>query len=453
MAKKSLLILLFSLVFLSMSCLNLPTATPDQSLIETAVANTLNAQGGPGPVNTSAAGTSTGPADTPITPAASETAANPTASCQPLHPGAQILPLPAGVAAGLEQTLRLVDFQGNVLSTRALTGMTLMDSSFAHLAGNLAQGADALPVVYFTFQNNGSLKLNANNSVSDLASIPNLTFLIGVEGSSFLAYVTIDMMNEWTNRIYVGDLAAISGASASYTWVPSQDGHNGNAIRPLAIHTSSGAPDGLWFTYTMEGIGDINFPPYRGLFFFRFSTNQPEEFLPVTSVLGGISPDQTTIAYAPAAEGTTPELQNGFRVRNLITCQETNISFNPASNLGGGFVVFSPDNQLVAWVEANGPNNMEADFRLRVTRTDGTSMFDAPMENLGGFLGGEAPNWIRTVGWAANHLLMMDLYLNILHHSVLVIWAPDRDQPLDPVLGANQSAPISDGSFMGFIYP
>jgi hypothetical protein len=47
----------------------------------------------------------------------------------------------------------------------------------------------------------------------------------------------------------------------------------------------------------------------------------------------------------------------------------------------------------------------------------------------------------------------MEMTLEAIHHPVLVVWAPDPSQPLDPDLGANQSAPIANGNFIGFVYP
>ncbi|MDP2974985.1 MAG: hypothetical protein Q8N45_02105, partial [Anaerolineales bacterium] len=70
-----------------------------------------------------------------------------------------------------------------------------------------------------------------------------------------------------------------------------------------------------------------------------------------------------------------------------------------------------------------------------------------------GFLGGEVASFPKPVGWVSNHLLLLEIYSNALNRSILVIWAPDPAQPLDPVLGANQSAPIADGTFLGFVYP
>jgi hypothetical protein len=203
----------------------------------------------------------------------------------------------------------------------------------------------------------------------------------------------------------------------------------------------------------MEGIGNINFPPYNGLYYLDLATNLPTEFLPPSDALGGISPDQTVIALGPGQGGAPGVIFNGFYVKDLLTCGQTYIAFNPASNLGGGYMVFSPDNRMVAWTEASGPSNMEASFRLRVARTDGTSLVDSPVASLSGLLGGEAFTFLHPVGWIANHLLVLEIYSPALNQNVLVVWAPDPAQPLDPVLGANQSAVIGTGSFLGFLYP
>jgi hypothetical protein len=371
----------------------------------------------------------------------------------PAHPGAQTLPLPVGVAAGLSENITFHNLQGGLLATRPVAGMTWMASDQAHLAGNLGMGAEALPVVYHSLQNNGRLKKNINNIITEIGPASNFNFLIGAEGNPFLAYTTIDWANNYTNQIFAGNLAELPPPQPRYSWTPTQQAQYGNAIRPLAIHLTNGQANGIWFTYTMVGIGDINFPPYNGLSYLNLSNNQPIEFVPPTATLGGISPDQSLIAYAPGQGGTPGEILNSFTIRNLLTCQETNIALNPGSNLGGGFMVFSPDNQFIAWTEASGPSNMEATFRLRVARTNGSSVFDAPIANLTSFLGGEVPTWITPMGWIANHLLVMEVHIAAVQNPVLVVWAPDPAQLLDPTLGANQSAPIADGNFIGFLYP
>jgi len=447
--KKKTAIAGFMILWLAgLACVISTPSIPSGDVVASAVAATLTAQNQPG---TQEAPPTRSPTQAgPLTPTASATTSP---SCLPVHPGADVLALPAGIGAGLDEVITLKNTQGNTLSTRPVTGMTFMRSEQAHLAGNLSMGAGGLPIAYYTLQNGGVLRANNNNILSDLAPAPNLAFLAGAEGSPFLVYVTLDVMNQWTNRLYAGNLADVSGLQPSLTWTPPQDGNFGNAILPLAVHTEAAQADGIWYSYTMVGIGDVIYPPVNGLYYLNLASNQSTKFLATNNAMGGFSPDQTLAAYGPGQGGKPGLIRNGFTVRNLVSCQETYLAFNPASNLGGGWMVFSPDNQFVAWTEASGPGNMEAAFRLRVARTDGTSLFDAPIINLTSFLGGEQPTGLRPVGWIANHLLVMEISLEAIHHSVLVVWAPDPSQPIDPALGANQSFPIADGSFIGFIYP
>jgi hypothetical protein len=432
------------------------TATPAASmddLIGSAVAATMtaNGQGAGTPVVQNGQPT----AEISPTPTAEHTNTAPTAepACLPVHPGPQTLALPAGVAAGLDEIITFKDVGDHTLGIRPVTGMTFMQQGFAHPAGNLAMGANALPIVYFGLEGGGTLKSNAGNVLNDLRPAANLTSLTGAEGRPFVVFVTVDMMAGSINRVYAGGLAEIGSLAPVLTWTPDPAAHIGNAIHPLAVRFAGGAAQGFWYTYTMEGIGNINFPPYNGLYFFDLASSTSTEFLPPTDALGGLSPDQTRIAYGAGQGGTPGVLAGGLTVRNLVTCQETYIPFNAASNLGGGWMSFSPDNQLVAWTEASGPSNMEAAFRMRIAHTDGASLFDAPIASLTGLLGGEAPNSLRPAGWIAGHLLIVEAYLDVIHRSVVIVWAPLPGQPLDPVLGAHQSIPIADGSFLGFVYP
>ena len=438
MKKRFALITSLCVIAISLACLTptaAPPATPNPDEIATIVSATLTAQA-------------------PLPPGATEPPPTvpPPPACLPLHPGAQSLSLPGAIAAGNAETITFYNFQGGAIALRPATGITWMSENQVHLAGNLSQGVNNFPIVYYSLQNGGTLKSNVNNVITDLASAPNLMAIKGTEGNPYLSFATIDMISGSVNQVYAGSLAELPAMQPRMTWKPPQQGGPGNAIQPLAIRYEAGQAQGLWFTYTMYGIGNINFPPYRGLSYLDLGNNQATEFIAPTLALGGMSPDQTLVASATGGGGS-PWITNGFSIRNLVTCQEIAISLNPASNLGAGYMVFSPDNQFVAWMEASGPSNMEAGFRLRVARTDGTSVFDAPAANLSGFLGGEAVSFPRPVGWASNHLLLLEIYSETLNHSVLVIWAPDPAQPLDPALGANQSVPIADGTFVGFVYP
>jgi hypothetical protein len=383
---------------------------------------------------------------------ATTAADTPLPACLPAHPGPQALHLPAALAAGANQTVTIKNLNAETLSTRSTLGFTFMESDQAHLAGNLALGAANIPIVYFMLADGGRLRTNTNDLLIDKWPTPNLIAIAGAEGRSAFAYVTLDMINQSTNRLYVAGVDDLAAPAPRLTWSPAPGGHTGNAIQPLAIRYGL-APEGIWFTYTMYGIGDLLYPPFKGLTYFNLATNQTVEFLSADNVLGGISPDQTMIAYRARPGGSLGPLENGFTIRNLLTCAETHIPFDATSNLGGGWMEFSPDNRFVAWTEAGGPDNMTATFRMRVARTDGTGLFDAPVTNMTSLLGGEAPNGLRPVGWMANHLLVLEAYLEVTHGFVQVVWAPDPAQPLDPVLGANQSVPLADGRFIGFVYP
>jgi hypothetical protein len=442
MNKRALFAFFLCFSVAGLSCVVTAPATPGGDPVGSAVAATQTGQTGGTDTQAPPAPTS----ETPVLPATPEPA------CQPVHPGPQVLPLPAGLAAEWNQVTSLKDLQGNVLSARTTADMTFPRSDMVHLAGSLSLGAANLPIVYYTLDSGGYLRSNSAGLASDVAPAADLISLTGAEGQSFLAYVTLDMMNQSTNRMYAGEPADLQGAQPVLTWIPPQNGSFGNALHPLAVHTS-GSGNGIWYTYTLHGIGDIHFPPYNGLHYLDLASLQSTEFLDSSNALGGMSPDQTMVAYGAGQGGTPGFIQGGVTLRNLVSCQETYIPFNPASNLGGGWMVFSPDNQFIAWTEAGGPNNMAATFRLRVARTDGTSMVDSPIINMASLFGGEAPDNLRPVGWIADHILVLESYLHVVERYVLAAWAPDPAQPIDPILGANQSFPIADGAFLGFIYP
>ncbi len=108
---------------------------------------------------------------------------------------------------------------------------------------------------------------------------------------------------------------------------------------------------------------------------------------------------------------------------------------------------------MVAWLEASGTSPMEANYRLRVAKIDGTLIVDSPISNLTGLVGGETPSWMVIGGWGANHILVLEMHLQGYSAPLIVMWAPDPNQPLAPVLGANQSVPNGEGRFLGFVYP
>lgn len=435
-----------------------PTATIDQHAIETMVAATMAvaevtsqesaAQDTEAEAEAESEPEATKPAPTDIPTIA--------AVCTPQHPGAQSLPQPTGFGSSINTlAIQFFDSNGNVIGNKQTAGMTWLDPNQIHIGGSLSQGLESISLVYYSLENGGILKRSENGIANQLALAPNLVTLTGAEGGSDITYSTNDSdqaAGGWVSYLYAGDLEAINGAVPMVT----HSEGNGFVIYPLAVGIESGIAHGVWYTLSLWGIGNINFSPFNGLYYYNFYEGQVIEFLPSTERLAGFSPDQTLVAYVPGAGGEAEQPGgpgNFFTLRNLITCQEFAIPFNLNTNLGAGFVTFSPDNQYLAWLEASGPNNMEAQMRLRIAKTNGDILRDAQYQELSNLAGGETPTYIKPVGWLTNHLLLLEIGVPAQIAPLIVVWAPDSVQPLNPALGANQSALLAEGVFAGFLYP
>jgi hypothetical protein len=375
------------------------------------------------------------------------------ATCTPAHPGAQTIPLPAGFGASINSlAITFSDIQGNPLGSKQTPNMTFLEPSTIHFAGSLSQGISALPLVYHSYENGGELRMSANDTTTPIVSTPNLIALNGGEGRATLVYSLNDSAQDgdgWVSSLYAGELSALANAQPVHT----RSEGDGLVLYPLRAHIEAGSLQGVWYTLSMWGIGNIIFPPFNGLFYLDLAQNQVTPFLGPENRLLGFSPDQTTAAYAVIQGGQPGGISVGFNLKDLTDCQETFIAFNPSTNLGAGFLTIAPDNQTLAWLEAIGPDNTAAQMRLRVARAGGEVLVDSQNANLGGLAGGELPVFVRPTGWLAEHLLLLEVGVPSLQAPILVVWAPDPGRPLDPALGANQSAPLAEGVFAGFVYP
>jgi hypothetical protein len=276
--------------------------------------------------------------------------------------------------------------------------------------------------------------------------------MAGLDGGNFIAFSTSGTSTSggWSSALYAGDYHHAGNNPPLVT----RDEGDGYVLFPLAIQAYQGQAEGIWYTESMWGIGNINFAPWRGLFYLDLQTNVVTEFLATDKIIAGLSPDNSWVAFADNPSGNNPgQAQNLINLKNLITCQESVLQFNPATNLSGGWVKFSLNNQYVAWVETSGPNPMEATTRIRIAHIDGTILVDALPNTLGSLIGGEIPTRVRPFQWSDDHILAVEVGKDGIPDAFFVIWAPDPALPIDPVLGANQSVFIGSGIGMGFIYP
>jgi hypothetical protein len=378
----------------------------------------------------------------------------PPPACQPLHPGAQMLDLPFGLgltSGGDPDVVNFYDIMGASLGTKNLAEFAWPDVNQVHFAGGNTAGFPNLPIVYHSMFVGGEvLRLNVNNAISDLGSAPQLVTITGAEAQPYIAYtLNTTGTSGWISYLY----ASIYSGVGTTAPMMARDEGDGYVIWPLAVHFSGGAAQGIWYTESLYGIGNINFQPFKGLYYFNLSDSSVTPYLPADSTVAGFSPDQTWVAYTPGVGDSPGQAQGAITLKNLITCQEVTLPFDQPTNLGG-WLEFSPDNQYVAWLETFGPSPMQATFRVRAAMIDGTSLVNAELSTLTGLLGGVAPEYVLPpMKWVDNHVLGLSLRPTGGSDSVFVIWAPDPAQLLNPVLGANQSAPIGDGKLIGLLYP
>jgi hypothetical protein len=439
---KKITLIVIGLLILTLACSFNPNneGLSSEDLVATSSSATLTAM----------AGEQAAPVDTPI-PQATEP---PVVSCQPTHPGAQVLSLPFGVAiaeSANPDVVTFYDIQTNLIGTKNLTDFTWTDFGELHIAAGNTAGFPNLPIVYHSLIVGGEkLRLNVNNSISNLADVPQMVVVTGAEAQPFIAYtLNTSGASGWISYMYATNYSSAGATPA----LMARDEGDGYVIYPLAVKFSGGTAQGIWYTASMYGIGNINFQPFRGLYYLNLSDSTVTPFLATDATVAGLSPDQSWVAYAPGIGDSPGQAKGSITLKNLITCQEVVLPFDQATNLGG-WVEFSPDNQYVSWLETFGPNPMQSQFRVRVAKIDGTGLINAELSTLSGLLGGVVPSYVMPpMKWVDNHVLGISLRPTTGPDSIFVIWAPDPANPLNPVLGANQSVSVGNGELIGLLYP
>jgi hypothetical protein len=264
-----------------------------------------------------------------------------------------------------------------------------------------------------------------------------LVAMAGAAGESFIAYSNYDSVPAgWISYLYAVDLGDFPGVAPLMI----RDQGDGYVYFPLAIRSVNGQAEGVWYTLSMYGIGNIIFPPYRGLYYLDLQTLQVTEYLGFDFQFASLSPDQSWLSYRSGPS----DPQNGIYLRDMLTCQETFIPTDPSSVLGAGYMVFSPDNSKVAWIEASGDVMGDIDLLVRVAATDGTIIAQSPMANLFGLAGGEELTWILPVGWVDNNQVLYEMALQDWSQKVITRAEANFHNPIPVVLGSE---------FMGFYYP
>ncbi len=431
--KRTLFFAFAALLLVSLACVNTPTPAPqDPAQVETMVAQTL------------AALTPVAAPETPVPPTAAPT-------CQPPHPGLESVIWPAGFGVGNGDTgdLKIYDTRGNLLSSHNLPGLTpYAEVHFSSLAAGPS-------VTYYTFDAGGQLRVYRQQQMNTLLNNGDLVWVKGANGTEALVYVVVESnpsVTGWQSSLYTANAQTLSVSSTAALF---RDMNDGYIHKPLGVRAANGQVTGVWYTLSMWGIGDINWAPYSSLQYADLTTGQTTQFLGADDRVIALSPNYGMVAFAPNGSQNRPG--DALVVRDLArTCQDIRIPWEASSNQGGGQAAISPDNGMIAWVEASGPDAMSATFRLRVAQLSNgsyTDLVNAPLSQLSGLGGGVAPTLAYPLAWVDDHVLLLGLYLPGDSTPHLVLWAPDPNRPLDPALGANQSALVAAGDFVGLVYP
>ncbi len=428
-----------ALILSSLACLfgsSESQPTPDIDAMTTSVAATLRAQNDQAPTRT--------PEEEIIE----------TPACLPLHPGRQELDLPIGFTAGVDiSAISFYDTEGNLVGEKQTPGLTRVNPNQVHIAGGVSDGISGVPLVYASSESQGVIKANIDSNIFQVDSSGEVVALSGAEGIfTLISYSAAEGTDEgYLTTIKTGEMEDLAATTPQLTRLEDDV----LVYNPLAVHAVEGQNQGTWFTFLKYKMSDFSFMPYNGLFYFDISHNQVTEYLSTDYRIKGFSPDQSLVAFGIAPDSGIDADKSSYIVRDLVSCQEWVFPWHESSIRGGGKVVFSPDNQSVAWIEAGGLTIDDTVQRLRISRLDQnqTTLVDSELENLTGLAGGEIPSYLAQVSWISNHVLLLQIGVPGVETYLLVAFAPDPDFPLDPALGANQAIPLAEGSFTGFLYP
>ncbi len=136
--------------------------------------------------------------------------------CLPLQPGIQVLDLPVGFTAGVDNsTIRFYDLDGNLLGEKLTPGLTRVDQSQIHIAGGISNGIAGAPLIYTSQDSGGVIKGNIGSEIFGMDSPGEIVTISGAGGVfTLIVYSTA----EFTEEGYIttlktgemGDLASIN---------------------------------------------------------------------------------------------------------------------------------------------------------------------------------------------------------------------------------------------------
>ena len=325
------------------------------------------------------------------------------------------------------------------------TGL-LVPRTKAHVTESGADGVEAIPLVFLGSGENGLTHLNVSlgGQISSLNEFPQtvtVTGLIGIPGMPVTAYSTIEQLPDGSglrSQIFLGDYQTIASTSPILT----VDNVESRIVLPVGIHHDiNNTPDGLWYTFSLRGIGgDSLVDPRSGLYFLDLASGESQEFLGMGCNFSDLSTMQNWAAWTFDGVIYTADLHTGKTVSfpRLV-----------GNDRGPVHAFIGPGDGYLAWLEGKGS---EWDGNLETTLRIGT---------LEGYLIGEYPlsAFVMPSGLGEGIVLMPLGWMASENYSLVVaVYNVSVDRGVLLSLDANTGqisllSEVSEAGFAGFAYP
>jgi hypothetical protein len=423
------------------------TPTPDTDLINTALSATL----------TALPATDTGVAETdlPSTSPFPDTPTEPPSEESPI-PGVLS---PSGLITAMHGgEVTVYNLEGQPSLTYSLPDLPFYEPTFIHFAGSFESGSMEVPLIYYSLEGGGVLKVSNGQSSSLYTNTPNLIAMVGAPAQPVIAYslfVAPQSGYDTSSELYVAMLDA--PPIDPILTITNEEGY---AIYPLAVEAIDGQPLGVWYTTQLWGIGNIAFAPQRGLYYFDLATELVTTYLPATEnndmgsfsyAPAGLSLDRAMVAYTIQGPNVAPysmfwqPVSDPDQVKSLMPA----INFD----MGAGFSLFSPNNEFLVWDTANsGTQSGAVTYYLHITAIDGVSGSFSEFPTSKSLL---APDLVSAlpVGWLDDHTLLLQGYLADGSKHVMTFG------PVSSIVSTNGQGQailaqfFVTGEFLGCVYP
>jgi hypothetical protein len=317
--------------------------------------------------------------------------------------------------------------------------MEVGSTFFLHVAGAFTGNPQDVPIIFHSIDNLGELKQVVNGEVINIIQGTDINSLCGVPGQNAYVYESVTWGGDAlsTNFFVRGIASSIWERVDPESW----------RMAPLAAEGENDQLHSIFYTLEPWGIGgDIVFPPREGLFQLNLKNMEntilmPEDLNPI-----GLSPDNTYVAYTEVNNYIAAELHPKITLYSLVSGLTVPVELAQGSDRGGGYAVFSPDNQYVAWMEGSGWSMAETPnfhSRVRIANLDGVVLAEITDSDFGVLVADTTVRWAIPVGWLDGETLLVEVRGDNWNEPNLLKVRFD---------GSNMEL-LASGVFFEFLYP